>query len=87
MKITLAKTLKQKPDFSKLGFGKHFTDHMLYMEYANGEWSEVEIKPFVLGFRPASGCSIRAGNFGGTEKPIRRFRQITMFRPKDKFLL
>ena len=33
MKITLAETLKQKPDFTKLGFGKYFTDHMLYMEY------------------------------------------------------
>ena len=25
---------KQKPETSKLGFGKHFTDHMFVMEYS-----------------------------------------------------
>ena len=33
MKITPVKARKQKPDFSKLGFGKFFTDYMLTMEY------------------------------------------------------
>ena len=47
MKVTLAKELKQKPDFTKLGFGKYFTDHMLIMRYdaANGGWQESEIVP------------------------------------------
>ncbi|HIS58328.1 MAG TPA: hypothetical protein IAC16_03335, partial [Candidatus Limadaptatus stercoravium] len=31
MKITMVKERKQKPDFTKLGFGKYFTDHMLVM--------------------------------------------------------
>ena len=43
MKITLTENLKQKPDFKNLGFGKYFTDHMLYMEYVDGKWGEVEI--------------------------------------------
>ena len=38
MKITLTENLKQKPDFKNLGFGKYFTDHMLYMEYVDGKW-------------------------------------------------
>ena len=48
MKVTLVKERKQKPDFSKLGFGKYFTDHMLVMEYdeAKGGWDEPEIIPF-----------------------------------------
>ena len=33
MKIELVENRKQKPDFSKLGFGKYFTDHMLVWEY------------------------------------------------------
>lgn len=32
--------------FEKLVFGKEFTDHMLEADYENGEWKNVEIKPF-----------------------------------------
>ncbi len=27
-------------------FGKYFTDHMLEADYENGEWKNVEIKPY-----------------------------------------
>ena len=37
MKITLTKQKKAKPDYSKLGFGKYFTDHMLVMDYKDGK--------------------------------------------------
>ena len=43
MKITLTSKPKAKPDFSKLGFGKYFTDHMLLMEYHDGAWGEPQI--------------------------------------------
>lgn len=33
-------------DIDNVGFGKTFTDHMLYCRYANGAWSEPIIKPF-----------------------------------------
>ena len=47
MKITTVKARKQKPDFSKLGFGKFFTDYMLTMEDdAASGWAEPEIVPF-----------------------------------------
>ena len=48
MKITLTQNKKAKPDFTKLGFGKYFTDHMLIMDYADGEWREPEIVPSLL---------------------------------------
>ena len=43
MKVSLTTRKKEKPDFSKLGFGKYFTDHMLVMTYSDGKWNEPEI--------------------------------------------
>lgn len=33
-------------DFSNLGFGKYYGDHMLLRRYANGAWQESEILPY-----------------------------------------
>lgn len=33
-------------DIENLPFGKYFTDHMLEADYENGEWKNVEIKPY-----------------------------------------
>ncbi len=88
MKITLAESLKQKPDFTKLGFGKYFTDHMLYMEYADGKWSEVEIKPFSdIAINPAS-VVLHYGQeiFEGMKAYKNKEGKITMFRPMDNLL-
>ena len=46
MKITKTCKPKAKPDFTKLGFGKYFTDHMLLMEYHDGAWNEPQIIPY-----------------------------------------
>ena len=49
MKITITKTTapKTKPDSAKLGFGKHFTDHMFIMDYVRGQgWINPRIEPF-----------------------------------------
>jgi len=35
-----------KVDFSALGFGDVFSDHMLTMDYKNGKWGAPKIKPF-----------------------------------------
>lgn len=35
-----------KVDFSSLGFGKIFSDHMLRMDYKKGKWDEPRITPF-----------------------------------------
>ena len=55
IKIEKAKTLKQKPDSTKLGFGKYFTDHMFVMDYSNGEWHDARVVPFdYIPIHPAS---------------------------------
>ncbi|MEG1613220.1 MAG: branched-chain amino acid aminotransferase [Clostridia bacterium] len=88
MKITLSKNLKQKPDFTKLGFGKYFTDHMLYMEYEAGKWSDVEIRPYSgLEIDPAS-VVLHYGQeiFEGLKAYKNNEGKITMFRPRDNFV-
>ena len=56
IKIEKAKTLKEKPDFSKLGFGKYFTDHMFVMDYSDDiGWHDARIVPFgYIPIHPAS---------------------------------
>ncbi|HVS96111.1 MAG TPA: hypothetical protein VHE54_06480, partial [Puia sp.] len=47
--IQVTKTAKSKIgeiDFNNLPFGKHFTDHMLEVDYAGGAWQQVRIRPF-----------------------------------------
>ena len=56
IKIEKAKTLKVKPDFDKLGFGKYFTDYMFIADYdeASG-WHDARIVPFGnMSVHPAS---------------------------------
>ncbi len=74
-------------DFDNIPFGRVFSDHMLIANYSNGEWTDVEIKPFQnLSFHPAMsalhyGQSIFEGMKayrGPNDEPI-------LFRPKDNF--
>ena len=49
MKITVTRTAapKVKPDYTKLGFGKYFTDHMFIMDYTEGQgWHDARIEPY-----------------------------------------
>lgn len=49
MNIKVQKTTapKVKPDYSKLGFGKYFTDHMFLMNYSVEEgWHDARIVPY-----------------------------------------
>lgn len=56
IKITKATTLKEKPDSSKLGFGKIFTDYMFMMDWNSEKgWYNQRIVPFQnLSIHPAS---------------------------------
>ena len=56
IKITRTQTPKEKPDQSKLGFGKIFTDHMFIMDYTEGKgWHDPRIEPYHnLSLSPAS---------------------------------
>ena len=88
MKITLSKELKQKPDFSKLGFGKYFTDHMLVMDYENGAWKEPEIVPYApFQIAPATNILHYAqGIFEGAKAYKNSEGKITVFRIDDNFV-
>lgn len=33
-------------NLENIPFGKYFSDHMLEADYENGEWKNIEIKPF-----------------------------------------
>ncbi|NCA66692.1 MAG: branched-chain amino acid aminotransferase [Clostridia bacterium] len=88
MKITLTTTKKEKPDFSKLGFGKYFTDHMLVMDYENGEWGEAEIIPYDS-FKMAPSTAVlhyAQGIFEGCKAYKDKKGKITTFRTIDNFL-
>ena len=87
MKITLTQNKKAKPDFTKLGFGKYFTDHMLIMDYADGEWREPEIVPYQNFTFDPSTCVLHYGQgiFEGLKAYKNAEGKITMFRPYDNF--
>ncbi len=89
MKINLVENRKQKPDFSALGFGKFFTDHMLTMEYdaSKGGWQEMQIVPYAdFSISPAC-CSLHYGQgiFEGLKAYKNAKGEITMFRPRANF--
>lgn len=90
MKITLTSNPKAKPDQSKLGFGKIFTDHMLVMDYdaALGGWQEPEIVPYGdMAISPAAVC-LHYGQeiFEGCKAYRNPNGEIVMFRPVDNLL-
>src|SRR6201990_1393243 len=86
--IQVTKTGKSKLpelDFNQLPFGKHFTDHMLEVDYADGEWKQVQIKPFQnLSLSPAL-AAIHYGQsiFEGVKAYKDREGKPFIFRPYD----
>ena len=85
MKITLTSNKTQKPDFSKLGFGKYFTDHMLVMTYSDGKWNEMEIMPYSeFKLEPCTNVlHYGQGIFEGMKAYKNEEGKITMFRAYD----
>ena len=74
-------------DFNNLPFGKYFTDHMLEVDYADGEWKRVVIRPFQdLPLSPAL-AAIHYGQaiFEGIKAYKDREGQPFIFRPLDNF--
>lgn len=87
MKISLAAIRKEKPDFTKLGFGKYFTDHMLVMDYKDGAWQEPEIVPYGSFKIDPSTTVLHYGQgiFEGLKAYKDADGKITLFRPYDNF--
>ncbi len=77
--------LRQKPDPSNLGFGKHFTDHIFIAKYsAHRSWHDLKIEPFQnLNLHPASGV-LHYGQalFEGMKAYRWESGEIALFRPE-----
>ena len=88
--IQIEKTTKSRIgeiDLDHLPFGKHFTDHMLEVDYKDGEWQKVMIRPFQpLHLSPAL-AAIHYGQsiFEGIKAYKDRDGHPFIFRPYDNF--
>lgn len=88
MEIKIEKTLTpaQKPDSSKLGFGRYFTDHMFIMDYSPAQgWHDARIVPFAnLSLHPAATVfHYGAEIFEGMKAYRREDGTVQLFRPME----
>jgi branched-chain amino acid aminotransferase len=88
IKVTRAERSKlQDISLEKIPFGRYFTDHMLEADYIDGEWKNVEIKPYQPLMLDPSNAAIHYGQaiFEG----IKAYKDIAgnayIFRPEDNF--
>jgi len=84
--IQVKKSRREEVDFEHLGFGEVFSDHMLVMDYRDGEWCEPRIMPYgPMEVYPAM-CSLHYGQmiFEGLKAFYARNGAIHLFRP-DKY--
>jgi len=88
IKITKVKNSKLADlDANNLPFGKYFTDHMLEVNYKNGEWGQLEIKPYQpISIDPAC-AAIHYGQsiFEGIKAYKNEEGETFIFRPIDNF--
>lgn len=70
-----------------LPFGKYFSDHMLEADFENGEWKNVEIKPYQPMLLNPSVAAIHYGQsiFEGIKAYKDRQGEAYIFRPIDNF--
>ncbi len=85
IRIEKATELKTKPDFSNLGFGKYFTDHMFLMDYSDKEgWHDARIVPFApIAIHPASTVLHYGAEIFEGMKAYKTADGYQMFRPYE----
>ena len=68
-------------------FGKYFTDHMLEADYENGEWKNIEIKPYQPLLLSPSVAALHYGQaiFEGIKAYKDKEGNPYIFRPYDNF--
>ncbi|MBO9683008.1 MAG: branched-chain amino acid aminotransferase [Flavisolibacter sp.] len=73
--------------FEHLPFGKYFTDHMLEADYENGEWKNVEIKPYQPLLLSPSLAALHYGQaiFEGIKAYRDKEGHAYIFRPQDNY--
>ncbi|MCE3294695.1 MAG: branched chain amino acid aminotransferase [Crocinitomicaceae bacterium] len=80
---TTTKSRISEVNWEDLPFGKVFADHMLLMEYKDGQWQDAEIVPFgEIGFHPAT-SAIHYGQsiFEGLKAYKNQDGEVRIFRP------
>ncbi len=86
--ITKAERSKlQDINLENIPFGKYFTDHMLEADYENGEWKNVEIKPYQPLLLEPSLAALHYGQaiFEGIKAYRSETGEAAIFRPADNF--
>jgi branched-chain amino acid aminotransferase len=86
--ITRAEISKLNETLLKnLPFGKYFTDHMLEVDYEDGEWKTVEIKPYQPLLLSPSVAALHYGQaiFEGIKAYRYQNGETVIFRPLDNF--
>jgi branched-chain amino acid aminotransferase len=86
--ITKAETSKLKDlNLENIPFGKYFSDHMLEADYENGEWKNVEIKPYQPLLIAPSNAAWHYGQsiFEGIKAFKHENGEAFIFRPHDNF--
>jgi branched-chain amino acid aminotransferase len=86
IRLRRAAQLKKKPDWSKLGFGRQFTDHMFVMSWSGKQgWHEAEITPYgPFSLDPAAMVLHYAQEiFEGLKAYQGQDGSILLFRPLD----
>ncbi len=86
--ITKAETSKLKDiNLENIPFGKYFTDHMLEVDYEDGEWKNAEIKPYQPLLLDPSLAAIHYGQsiFEGIKAYKNADGEVSVFRPLDNY--
>ncbi len=86
--ITKSETSKLRSvDLINIPFGKQFTDHMLEADYIDGEWKNVEIKPYQPISMSPSNAALHYGQsiFEGIKAYKHENGEAYIFRPYDNF--
>jgi len=90
MEIPVTKVERSKLNdipLENIPFGKYFTDHMLEADYENGEWKNVEIKPYQPMLLDPSTAALHYGQaiFEGIKAYKYTDGTVAIFRPMDNF--
>src|SRR6187455_3011588 len=88
--ITITKIERSKLhdiNLENIPFGKYFTDHMLEADFENGEWKNVEIKPYQPLLLSPSVAALHYGQaiFEGIKAYKDQEGNAAIFRPLDNF--
>ena len=74
-------------NLENIPFGKYFTDHMLEVDYEDGEWKNAEIKPYQPLLLDPSTAALHYGQaiFEGVKAYKNSDGEAFIFRPLDNF--